>query len=443
MKKTSLFVFCLFVISAFAQNTTQIKTEITPVDPLKIGQGFGFKLNKTTTKKGGLISIVNLSKDSTGAYQNVYKSEYTYYSNGKQRTNYGSLWQNTAWAYAHKDTLIYDTSINKITQLDYSRSNNLWNPSSKTESFFDTQNFPVEVLTYKWNNNVWTISNKIEYKMSNGHVDSIIISNDFGGGLKKSNMRSFVYDTNGYMVYQTFELWKTNAWDMLGYFNFVNNTAGLIQKEWYSKIQGTTADTLYRRDFYYNAQNLDTMLVRLTKTGAVYNLSSREIWRYNGAGNLKNHLNENYVGGSWVKSEESNNTFNLNEMAIDYFFPNSFLDNLKQVNIITAGYFTAWSSGIPSELKLVYNYSTYVGVNEQQLTGIEVYPNPVKDNFVLYNTYKNEVNLEMYSTTGKLVFSKQNLSGKTWINVKTYPSGLYTLRVYNKDGSRIIKIIKE
>ena len=81
-----------------------------------------------------------------------------------------------------------------------------------------------------------------------------------------------------------------------------------------------------------------------------------------------------------------------------------------------------------------------MGVNDQNLVNISIYPNPVSDHLnIMSNKSIDEISI--YSAEGKLI---QTIEGNTTqINISTYPSGVYLVNVYSGNVSKTQKIIKK
>ena len=76
-----------------------------------------------------------------------------------------------------------------------------------------------------------------------------------------------------------------------------------------------------------------------------------------------------------------------------------------------------------------------------------VYPNPIKNNTININSvefYDNEVPIEIYDITGKLLFSKtyHPTTNQLKIDVTNLPLGIYILKVSSKENTFNYKIIK-
>ena len=103
-----------------------------------------------------------------------------------------------------------------------------------------------------------------------------------------------------------------------------------------------------------------------------------------------------------------------------------------------------------SPLGCYYNFyclkiSSSIGLQEiKGLTGIQINPNPVSENFNLtFNKHYNLLNATLYNITGQKVFEKQFINPGTMfeINVSTYPRGIYLLKLSDELASKSFKVV--
>ena len=71
------------------------------------------------------------------------------------------------------------------------------------------------------------------------------------------------------------------------------------------------------------------------------------------------------------------------------------------------------------------------------------YPNPVKDYFILYNTYSGS-DVSIYDMAGHVLMQHKLIqTGKQWIDMKPYKSGMYVLNIQHKElGTSRLLILK-
>ncbi len=86
----------------------------------------------------------------------------------------------------------------------------------------------------------------------------------------------------------------------------------------------------------------------------------------------------------------------------------------------------------------IYSTNCSLGVNETKKTSIQIYPNPVKEKFIINTNEKIEI-VEIYSQTGQLLKTAKSKE----INISNFPKGNYILKVKTDKDNITQKIIKE
>jgi Secretion system C-terminal sorting domain len=94
------------------------------------------------------------------------------------------------------------------------------------------------------------------------------------------------------------------------------------------------------------------------------------------------------------------------------------------------------------------NVTNNVGLEENSsLLFCTVLPNPTFDKITIrfINNNKQENELEVYNQIGELIFKQKLLENECFSNIDmiNYPSGIYTVRLYNKYSNTIKKFIKQ
>ena len=80
-----------------------------------------------------------------------------------------------------------------------------------------------------------------------------------------------------------------------------------------------------------------------------------------------------------------------------------------------------------------------LGVNDQNLTNISIYPNPVKDKLLIQGL-PNPTKISVYNLLGKLILLEKN---KTEINLENIKSGIYIIKIRDENRDIIRKFIKK
>ena len=120
--------------------------------------------------------------------------------------------------------------------------------------------------------------------------------------------------------------------------------------------------------------------------------------------------------------------------------------NLTRV-LAPGDYFLKISSTSPSntnyQTPYIFNITTSLGTNDNNLNSISYYPNPVKNILTIENY--NYTKASIYSILGQLLDVKlnENNSNISQINMSNYANGMYILVFENETGAKTIKVIKE
>jgi len=100
-------------------------------------------------------------------------------------------------------------------------------------------------------------------------------------------------------------------------------------------------------------------------------------------------------------------------------------------------YSNSWSE----KVTLIWQYT---GVNEQELNGIDVYPNPIQNNLSI------EIPLQVQGPTriiiineiGQIIYNENSKNTSININTEEWKKGVYFIQIWNNNVSRTIKSIK-
>jgi len=346
------------------------------------------------------------------------KIEYTYFSNGLRKDSYIYMWdfEESEWVKKYK-TLGQEINNTRLKYRDYFFRNDEWKSTNyffvdlvynnnciinyKMESYEDSTG-----IYWKFNMHIDTLCNLLNFEAQDKIDDhwivsyrrirhynnnSDIISDEF---YNNSNLvpnevwgygsfnREYSYDQNRDMVQYTF-----NEWDMDN-----ANWTETIRHAYTFDTNDTITDVLVSEEF-----NNITSEFTITSFGLVY--KPIHLLRHK----ILNH--DTYT------LNDSTNRWDLTE-------------------------------------RLVFNYSTTevtsVGKNNNSLSAT-VYPNPVDDILNIELTKNGEYTILLYDITGNAILEKRISGTYTGINISSFKSGIYFLKIINtKDHTfKDLKFIKK
>ena len=197
------------------------------------------------------------------------------------------------------------------------------------------------------------------------------------------------------------------------------------------------------------------------------NFQAATVMKFNGT----NWVNVGIAGFSETVALYSSLTFNLTgQPYVAYMdFGNAGKATLKKfdgtnwLNVGNAGFsageayytdlafsqsgepYVAYEDGENFQAATVMKYdSVYVGMNELQKSGLSIYPNPTTDKLTIETSgaskghYLIVVNIE-----GQELIKKQVADHKTQVDISTFPSGIYFVKMTGEKRVQVGKFIKQ
>ena len=137
-----------------------------------------------------------------------------------------------------------------------------------------------------------------------------------------------------------------------------------------------------------------------------------------------------------------------------YDFNGSLLPNSQPTSPgITASYNYKYivSNGVcpadTSIIEVIVDNCVWVGLDEESFTNISVYPNPASDQINIMNpSNASDLKVQVLDVNGRVVLVDNGVlknSSKATIAIDQLAKGIYTLRIYNDEGQKIFKVVKQ
>ena len=73
---------------------------------------------------------------------------------------------------------------------------------------------------------------------------------------------------------------------------------------------------------------------------------------------------------------------------------------------------------------------------------LRLYPNTSSENWMVYNSLQNKLQLQVYSSLGALVYENQTHENATLIDIRTWAKGMYTVVCKSNTTVRCFKAVK-
>lgn len=325
-------------------------------------------------------------------------------------------WDGTAWEVAAQGIFTYDANGNVLTFETY-----YWNGSSFDANEKETYTYDANgnVLTYTyayWNGSAWEDSDRTTYTYNaNGQITTETLAYWNGSGWDSSHRTSYTYNGDGTLNETLYQDWWGASWETST--KYVNQyTAGVLttQVEYY--WDGTNFVLSGRNVYTYDGSGNMTELVYEYYDGiCCYENGNRNQYAYDANGNVTSEHYAYWDGTEWVDTDQYNYTYDEhgNVTAISY----AYYESGQWVDQGTEQYY----------------YSCFVGVEDiTDVKGLKVYPNPSNDVLNFEWVGNENVAIELMDISGKVVYSTQ-VNGniiKGSMNVSKLAPGVYALRVF-------------
>ncbi len=172
----------------------------------------------------------------------------------------------------------------------------------------------------------------------------------------------------------------------------------------------------------------------------------------------------NYAGDTIPSNDTVSGTVTHYELSID-LGPDTICTNQPDTVVLDPGTgFDAylWQDTSTAQTFNVNTYGTYfvqvydtnwcdatdtividncVGIEENDLSGISIYPNPNDGQFVIDLPDAEKTNIEVLTINGQVVYTKQSVDVHNVINLKTFDKGIYFVRITNHRTVANYKIV--
>lgn len=140
-----------------------------------------------------------------------------------------------------------------------------------------------------------------------------------------------------------------------------------------------------------------------------------------------------YTGGPYGNNQTINETFTLSADCYSFSIIDTFGDGGGSVTLTdhfgTQIYFTSGNYGSGETIQ--FSSNGILGVNQNELDNVSLYPNPASTVLNLKNA--ENANILVYDILGKLILSQENISMDEQINVANLQAGTYFMKI-SKDN---------
>ncbi len=412
--------------------------------------------------------------DTSNLWQNSRKTLFEYDNFGRITTITEFIWDDNNQVFKNFDKMNYqyntDGDMIQFIEQEWSQTHQDWINDQKVDYQYNNH-FLVEKNFSQWDDNssTWELSFKYEYTYdNNGNLVSRIMYGNTVHRPRVRNMNSlqpqhkttYTYDNLQNLIEKTNYNWDINSQDwQLESKNIYNYTNNLLSEAIYyvwNDINQSWANQI-KRLYSYNTNNLLTELIikEWDENTSQWVNSEQWIYYFDSDDNLIQEIYKSWSNNTWINEDRYDYTYDNSYVYDDlilpkYYWDDNIEDYMQSVftHKLINGIGWTWDTTTNSWKKdmkydLYFNPRNISGINNNNLTNIKIYPNPVNNLLVLNFDKKINGRFELYNLTGQKLLSQPIQSAKQTINLQQTPSGIYLYRIKNNKGQLVGKLIKK
>ncbi|MCK0109301.1 endonuclease [Flavobacteriaceae bacterium S0825] len=214
--------------------------------------------------------------------------------------------------------------------------------------------------------------------------------------------------------------------------NIPASSSSYSNRNWTGDNGGSWSATDARTDQDINGSTAITIrngsLTTPTVSGGIGSLTVTTLRVFSGSsGTFNLKVNGNVVGTiAYSDAEQTITVPNINVTG--------------NISVVIDGNSTGSNRVIFDDLSWTCYAPLSTGTNE--LKRLSIYPNPVKDNAIYFNTNK-AIDIKIYDILGKLVISKSVLPNSAYVDISNINKGIYLVKISSDNQSITKKLIRQ
>jgi hypothetical protein len=379
--------------------------------------------------------------DDTGKLVFYYKYTYTADSKGNLTQSISYDWDEAAsqWLVFDRDEYTYNASGNLIQHLDYYNFSGSTSQLTYKEEFtYNANGSMTQYLNFTWaeSTSQWMAFQKGEYTYDAARNQTHYNNyqwNKVTSQWDATNRNEYTYDASGNMVQYLGHYWSifTNEWINSTKYEYTYDAAGNVTQYLDYSLNETTNQLVayYKDEYTYDANgNIIQYLVHsLDENTNQWVSIGREEFTFN------NTYSFNDLMLPFYYTAETSNLFSI----FDILYRHMILSSLAYIKDDTDSWIQA------SKSINYYSEQGTTNLNDIETGDIQLYPNPVSENFnVSFRSKSNSANFELFDILGHKLFSK-NVSNNEQLSLKNLNNGIYLYNLYIDGTRQSGKLIKK
>jgi hypothetical protein len=451
-----------------------------------IGQN-AYELSQTHSKQitsphSSNTKAIKQKLDSV-VYDENSKYEYFYGMDGNNTLTFGYNWNvnDNNWEYYLKEEYTFDVNTNVTSyQLSFwnSESNN-WIPYNKEEYTYNAHMKTTSHLSQTWDQyiNDWINDSRYDfmYDANQNLTQRILIAWD---AIDNQYRYDYFYDLNNNDTAYIFYIWNINSseWEETRKEVNIMGVHGNIDTT-YNYTFDTNNLWIYSYKYIYEYGNHDKLAgffaFTWNKEDQIWVGNIKYDYTYDSDGNQNSEIFYSWNLTDWIpnsKTEKEYDSTQNNTITIQYMYNGGWIPSVKSESVYNPA-FLSNEILIPQSIQNEYSYynnqissmktfiyqvgnwelanekhyyysNTSVSIADQQLTGINLYPNPAKNTINVDKGENKDVCVFIYNMMGQLLLQKTLNRIDSQIDISNLQKGMYIINIKNEKGNYLKKFVK-
>lgn len=353
--------------------------------------------------------------------------------------------QNNVWEFNSRGLFYYDGNGNNTIEIWQVWQNNTW-INNRKNSFSYNENGDLAVwLDQIWQDTEWVNNGLVNYSYNNSGYLIIYTISDWGNGLWENYSKdTLAYDNNGNLSVRINFEWQNNTWlEIFKNTLFYDNNQQLILSQ-FEVWSDETWVFSSRSTFYYDfTGHLFNELYESWQNNSWINVF-RFTSIYDEATNLITYLGEEWQNDTWQNSNKRTYTYDSNHNSLTGSYQiwqdNSWESWTEFLDFFCSGIKQDYVYGTHYEahfFSYITNIKEYGAEAEYR-----IYPNPAKDQFFIDFNESLPCDIEIFNIQGDRVQFCIVVQSGSQIVIENLKSGVYFIKITNKDNVFVTKLLK-
>lgn len=345
--------------------------------------------------------IVERYNQTTGQWAQRYKEEYNYSTGGRLlQMIYGSWMKTEGDRHKYKVDFTYDATGNLIMEMGW-RWDTItvqWLNNYMSENTYDANGNRIIETSYFW------------------HSDDSLWFDDY--------IYEYAYDENGYMTQESYKFWDeyNNKWQYYSRFDYTNDENGNCTQfnrfKWDDISDKWVISYHYEYIFDENGHEIQ-LLVSAWDTILHQGIpDTKHDYSWDGNGNMIRDLYYTWdtITGQWENYKKYDYTYDVNGNVSRYTY------DMWNKDISDWTYF--------DRAFKYYSLLDITGTYGNELSEINVWPNPASDYLIFDIDESGAVKVVIYDMQGRKVLARQLDNSKPQVPVSHLNNGIYLYVIY-------------